>query len=479
MHAALPAILALSFSLCVRSEEECIFTSTIGASNAAVELAGSAGVDAENEPTSVVYAPATVNYFSEELIEDRDAEFFDSILRRRHNTQRLLWASLENSNRQGAAMAHVINCATERFVRSADPDNLSLCVSKTVGDQTSTNPESRCNPDLISFVLIGSTNDENRSTRRGTTACWCEQACESPRAVFRNETGSGREQVITSFVALQEAEGGGTTEASEFEEQNDRMGDEWYQENLVERQSPAGKGVFPLEGPSTQDGTGGTVFRSLRLFHVLEPPPEFTCSLDTPAQRIAGFSRLDRRHVAAVEEEMGKALQQGISSPLSVAPARRSEIALVVTSSAVAAVALDQSDTVYRLASRMGGSGKKARKALFFLTLMLISLFEIVVELLPVYFMLSEEISASRLVETRAFEVIGMGNELAVVPLSAQRDEQFLESASAFAVVTLQNKNTSVVVIAVLAALLTCLSIATTVKVLIKALRRRDEDNVA
>lgn len=423
--------------------------------NAATDFAVSASNPNEN-PRTVRYAPAALSVIPTELLENRFSFFFDSLLKRRHNSRNWVWSSVENGRIRGAGMAHIIYCSVEMYAWSSEPQRRSLCVSKVVGDQTKVDIAQKCNVYLTSQLLIGDYKDATRNERKGTMACWCQQACTTKSAVYVNKTEEGILQQVRGYAVVQEMENGLSVPVEQYENENNFAAEQWYEENLVQAKSPAGKGLFPREA------RGKTAVRSLRIVNLLSPSsPSPECQVD---RKGIGQDDVGRRTTARVEEEMGLALQRGISAPLSKVPAGWSEIAMAIVTALAAAMAFESKDFCRRLLMCRKNEVVGWRRHLWTLALVLAFLAEPVVELSPIYLILMEEVQALRLVETTMFEIIGAGNELGILPIVNRSREQFVEVTTAVVIIVLRNKRTSIVTVVIIAVALTCVSLYSVVK---------------
>ncbi|KAI0559754.1 hypothetical protein FGB62_138g022 [Gracilaria domingensis] len=434
---------------------ECIFNTSASTLNAASEIAVSASIAGEDgAPSTVKFATASSRRLPNELFDDRPSAFFDELFNRRHNSQSYMWSSAQNEERSGAALAHLVTCATEKFARADSPNRHSLCISFVSGDQTQQSLEDRCDPNLGTLLLIGDDNNSNLPARTGTQACWCERNCTQLNAVFQ-DTSAAPPQMrnINNFVVLAETAESPIANASEFENGevgNNRPGTDWFSENLLEAQSPIGKGIFPRRGEQLVQGE---VLRSLRLVN----------AVDECGTVSRGLSDLERRMMARVEEEIGTTLNAAILSDLAETPARRSEIFLTITSALTAVLAFEWFGMARKLSTKIKAAGNWRRKLPFRVALMFLILGELAIENIPIYFLLQQEIAARNHVETFAVEVIGAGNELAILPIFNESAEEFLEMISALVVIVVRNEDASVGGIAVAAGLLSLLSISSVI----------------
>lgn len=441
---------------------ECIFKSTASALNSASDFAVSASVPTEDgSPSLVKFAPSSVQFIPKQLIDGRPAQFYDTLFSRRHNTQSYMWASSQNEERIGAALAHLIYCTAEKFSREDDANRHSLCISSVSGDQTQQSLDARCDTNLRSILLIGDNNDIHRSNRTGTQACWCEPACMTLNASFIDTSSeSSQKREITSFVVLEETNDSPVMEASEYERNktgNSAPVTTRYEENLVDAQPPADKGIF---SSFNTEGTGGSVQKSLRIINVVDQiPAEDQCSAVKGA-----LSDVERSAMARVEEEVSSVLNIGISNALQQEPAKLSELFLTIASSLTAVFAFSFIGTASRLIekTKISVHGKRRVLAVWSGVAGLV-LFEMAIENLPIYFLLQQEVEARNHVEHIAFEVTSAGNQQAILPIASQSSEEFLEVISALVLITVRNRNTNVVGIANAAAALTFLSIWSTV----------------
>lgn len=447
---------------------ECIFKSRPGVVNAAAELAVSAASKNAGGRWTLEYAPATIRPFPDSLLRDKDEHFYNGLLNRRLNSVSWHWSTVANEERQATGIAHIIFCPVE-FWGNQGEDRHSLCSSLTTGNHGSKKKEDRCDIVASSVMLVGNAEFSQRPNRTGTTACWCETPCLKASGSYKNNS---RIQAIDSYVV--ESEGGSAlaTKATVFEDNNNKNGTDWYNDNLINSNPPHGKGIFPRT-TDHRKGLDGTVFTSLRLINVLEPfSKEDDCGNEGNQH---AEPQIIRRSIGRVEEELVKALQTGIDTPLTNPPARKSSIALAVATSLGTVIAFynQRKHPVIRhsISSAEAEAQVGLNKAKKILRIMSFAICEVGLELLPIYFLLREEISAKNHLQIHAYEVVNIGSQVGVYPLAFEDGVSYAEGTSAFMVVMLRNKNTSVVLIAIFATVLTVLSLFTVIRGVLNELR--------
>lgn len=219
---------------------------------------------------------------------------------------------------------------------------------------------------------------------------------------------------------------------------------------------PNGAGLFDAKATNGL-GVRGNVFKSRRIV-LME-------------QKLSGSEQaripdsLETSMVARVQQEMILSLERTLNSKLRFEPAQRSVIALVFAASLTAVISFKSIKFFGRLQIKafLLKTGLWGRLIIGGVAM----LSELCLELLPMYFLLADEVRAIRYHEVMGMEILGVGFEAEDVTDSAN-DAPILDASSGFVLVVSKNTKGSVFVIAILTTVLTVISVCVAVHSILK-----------
>lgn len=388
----LPLVI-LSVAILIRGDPEC--SSLFGGSSGAFNYAIEKSINTDNND---ILSGTLIRTIPQNNLEWSEG-IFNILFSAKISSQSWAWAHSTRNNRKAAALAHIISCTGERDKLGIKNRRRSGCTAR-VNTLQNTTTGSRTFSSLVLRRDTGSAEDD----RFGSAGCWCDGMCsKNLKDLEENESGPIQSYIVPSSPQ----------KLLSSLRRIDNISFEWFENSILTKEPPFGQGIF--YPTSSTSGTLGDVLRSRRIVHI-------TKNVSDSTEGLAGPEPLETSMVSRVQQEMILLLESTLDSNLQFEPTTGSMIALTIASSLLAALGLESTLMTGRLYKRLFGShcdGAKEDVEVFLrkaplkhkiILGVLVILFELLLELLPISWLLSDEIRAQRHREVVGVEIIGAGN---------------------------------------------------------------------
>lgn len=394
-----------------------------------------------------------------DLLRDRE-NVINRLFERAANTHSYLWARWDADDVSAAALAHIKYCAVEQNQTGwRRPHRRTFCSTRVKGSETDIENKICGDKENVTTIpLIEPFTEDSDSTVQvaGTESCFRQGVCSG------QGDGQFNSSNLRTFVVLAEQPSNATQSVplTEYLSQT-REGKDWFQENLVRRESPFRKSIFPnVTATFGGSGTSGTVLVSYRQGQILG---------DACADDPGSIQRdIDEVVQARTSEELGIALTRAVHGGVSWRPAEPTELVLIIVASFIAmfganaswyiqSVVLVKTDeeTGDQVVDSSALEQPGARRGPNPLLYAMATLLKVALELLPIFFLLAFEIRARDQVDITSFEVIGTGVD-ANIPGA---EEQYSELTTGLVVVAIKNTSNNIVVVSIFCGVLTIIAL--------------------